>query len=240
LQAKTPFNQLMDRVLTADGSYTLKHATMNEHYHSLHGAFAESRHVYIKHGLEAWLSENAEKKAVRVLEVGFGTGLNLLLAAQLAETVGVKLHYVGIEPFLVPAEKLRQMGYSNVLTRPTMAEELVVDMERAQDGGRKTVGDLGTHCTYEIEVLGFADFDDDHGFDVVFYDAFAPEKQPELWSDEILLKAYNHLSPGGILTTYCVKGYVKRGFRAAGGIIERLEGAPGKRQMLRVRKAAEG
>ena len=223
---------------TADGSHTLCQAATGEHYHSTNGALAESLHVYIRGGMMAWLDAHPEATAVRILEIGFGTGLDLLLSAEAAHLLGKHLTYVGLEPHLPAPNTLRGLNHGAHLQKPEWAEALYANLETFDPELLVLHGQLGLFGRYHIVHAGLAEFESQLGFDVIFYDAFAPNAQPDLWTPAILQKAFALLNPGGILTSYCVQGNVKRAFREVGGLVQTLPGAPGKRHMLAVHKAS--
>lgn len=208
--------------MTADGSPTLYLPGMDEHYHSTNGAVGESKHVYIGAGLNQCL-----KNRIHVLEMGFGTGLNAFLTALEAERRGVRIFYTGLEKYPLPKETIERLRYSN-------DNEALFQEIHAVEWGKA----VPVRACFTIEKLctDFSEFSFPGPYDVVYYDAFAPDKQPEVWSQELFDALFNALSPAGILTTYCAKGQVRRRMRQAGFMVERLPGPPGKREMLRARK----
>lgn len=216
----------MERTIerTADGSATLFVPELDEHYHSVKGAQTESQHIFIDLGLNASVAARP-----RVLEIGFGTGLNALLTLEGAEESRKKVHYTGIELYPLPWAVVQQLGYSDspffeAIHSAPWEEESVVSPYF-------TLRKLQADFTKEIPAaFGLP-------FDLVYFDAFAPEKQPEMWSQELFNLLYVSMNSGGILTTYCAKGVVRRMLQAAGFIVERLPGPPdGKREVLRGRK----
>ena len=207
----------MELLETADGSLTLRHEVLGELYHSDRGAVGEAEHVYIRAGLDRALKE---RTAVSVFEVGFGTGLNGWLTCLRAQETGVKIDY----------RTVRQLNYTSDPVFTTLHD-------LPWDGLPHTVSEYFTLTKYEADLLSF-DFVSLKGcFDVVYFDAFAPDVQPELWSEEVMRWMYAILGPGGALTTYSAKGTVKRALRTAGFEVFRLPGALGKRHMLRAVKS---
>jgi len=211
---------------TEDGSHTLFVPSLDEHYHSVNGAIQESMHVFIRSGLEA-----VDKREIRILEIGFGTGLNALLTLRHAEqTPGSLIHYHTIERYPIPEEVIQQLNYGALLSPAEKGKEWFdrihqADWERTVEiSGHfklcKIEGD-STTCPFPSDI------------DLIFFDAFAPDKQPEMWEPEIFEKLYQIASPNAILVTYCAKGEVRRRMQAAGFIMERLPGPPGKRHILR-------
>ncbi|MDR1610411.1 MAG: tRNA (5-methylaminomethyl-2-thiouridine)(34)-methyltransferase MnmD [Candidatus Symbiothrix sp.] len=204
---------------TADGSHTLFLPEMDEHYHSVNGAIQESKHVYLEAGFK-----QCRKSEIYVLEMGFGTGLNALLTALESENQKTKVIYTALEKFPLPQEIIDRLNYSEI------NQALFQAIHQAGWGKSEPVSPY-----FHLEKIqtGFRDFDFPDRYDVVYYDAFAPAKQPEVWSQDIFDKIFPAMNSGGILTTYCAKGDIRRMMRQAGFIVERIPGPPGKREMLR-------
>ncbi|WP_294627759.1 tRNA (5-methylaminomethyl-2-thiouridine)(34)-methyltransferase MnmD [uncultured Bacteroides sp.] len=228
---------------TEDGSATLFVPELNEHYHSTKGARTESRHIFIDMGLKA-----SAAPSPRVLEIGFGTGLNAWLTLAEAERSGRDVHYTGLELYPLEWQTVAQLNY--------VANDEQVTVNGKQQSAAHLFEQLHT-AAWEEEVRLTPRFTlqkiqadanryvaDGGGrldgtADVIYFDAFAPEKQPEMWSQELFDRLYVLLANEGILTTYCAKGVVRRMLQAAGFIVERLPGPPGgKREILRARKQA--
>jgi tRNA U34 5-methylaminomethyl-2-thiouridine-forming methyltransferase MnmC len=204
---------------TADGSPTLFVPELNEHYHSTNGAIQESRHVYIEAGFN-----HCPKQEVHVLEFGFGTGLNAFLTALEAEKRQINVHYTSLEKFPLSPEitaKLNYLESDKTLFRAIHQAEWEIPAQ--------------INPFFELRKIqtDFRDFTFPEVYDVVYYDAFAPDKQPEVWSQELFDKVFSSMKSGGILTTYCAKGSVRRMLQQAGFTVERIPGPPGKREMLR-------
>lgn len=208
---------------TADGSATLFVHELDEHYHSVKGAQTESQHIFIGLGLKA-----SAAACPRILEIGFGTGLNALLTLEAAEEQRRKVHYTGIELYPLSWEVVKQLGYSESPFFETI--HTVAWEEDSAITPYFTLRKLQADFTDTKEAPpGFQS-----PFDLVYFDAFAPEKQPEMWSQELFNQLYVSMNKGGILTTYCAKGIVRRMLQAAGFTVERLPGPPnGKREVLR-------
>ncbi len=212
----------MKRVIerTDDGSATLYVPQLDEHYHSVKGAHTESQHIFIDMGLRASVVEEP-----CVLEVGFGTGLNALLTMKEAMAVQRRVLYTGIELYPLTWEEIQPLGYS---THPLFEQLHCVPWEETinispQFALRKVKADVNVFLQETKE-----------RFDVVYYDAFAPEKQPEMWSEALFARLYGVMNKGGVLTTYCAKGVVRRMLQQIGFRVERLPGPPGgKREILR-------
>ena len=214
-------------VITEDGSSSIYLPELEEHYHSFHGALQESDHVFVKQGLNDFLDANE----ISILEIGFGTGLNCFLAAVWSMQNHIKINYVGLEPNPIDLEVLQKMNYSKGRYLDYhLYYEGVCNSEWEQ---KFRVHDKFT-ATKVRKCL--QDFKSEGTFDLIFFDAFSPKSQPELWTLTIFTQVYNLMNPGGILVTYCAKGQVKRDLKSAGFTVESLEGPPGKREMLRARK----
>ena len=209
---------------TEDGSHTLYVPSIDETYHSTHGAINESLHVFMRAGFEQTL-----KPELRVLEVGFGTGLNAYLTA-LASVTKMAVHYTSIEKYPLPEELWQSVNY------PAMYGQDQTLFECLHTAPWNIETKL-TPTFYLHKIEGdFSCLLLQEQFDLIFYDAFSPEKQPELWSESIFEKLYTHTEISGILTTYCAKGAVRRAMQHAGYEVERIPGPAGKREMLRAIK----
>ena len=211
-------------ILTSDGSHTLFVPLLGEHYHSIHGAIQESRHVFIQTGLGPL---NAPK-CIKILEIGFGTGLNALLAMQFAHQHQIEILFTTIEKYPLRKDEFSQLNYGSVLGEEWIPyfqqlhecpwEQLVPISEAFSI--QKIRADLLTASFIET-------------YQIVFFDAFGPDKQPDLWTVTVFEKLYKSLEKQGVLVTYSAKGQVRRNLKAAGFEVERLPGPPGKREMLR-------
>ncbi len=216
-------------VETGDGSRTLFHPQVGEHYHSRHGAVQESRHVFVSMGLAHFLSQSAAPQA-SVLEVGFGTGLNFLLSADYAQSHGISLTYQGIEAYPLPVGTLAQMGYEAYVPASLWSGFL-----NAYVGSAQTYQPVGP-AALSIAHCPVLDFRSEERFDVLYFDAFAAIHQPDMWTDDTLAHVCSFLKPGGIFVTYAITGNLKRSMKALGFSVEKVPGAPGKREMLRATK----
>lgn len=206
---------------TADGSSTLYRPDLNEHYHSVKGALAESRHVYIDMG---WREAAERRRTIRVFEVGFGTGLNAALTADAAMNEGVVTDYHSVELYPIPADAATGLGYEHLVGSYT-----AVNAAPWNDTVSINPSFTLTKLTDDFLTMRLPD-----AIDVVYFDAFAPEKQPEMWTDNVFMRLYAAMSPGAILTTYCAKGEIRRRLQSVGFRVERLSGPPaGKREILR-------
>jgi len=212
---------------TKDGSSTLFVPELNEHYHSVHGALQESEHVFIKHGLEHALQQ---KKDVKLLEVGFGTGLNAILSFPFALAQKAFIQYDTLEKYPLSLDVVKQLQFEKFILNP----ELLDFYYRMHACNWNEPCDLIPYFTLQKIHETLEQFSPPTNYyDIIYFDAFAPEKQPELWTDAMFEKLYAATRPGGALVSYCAKGSFKRSLKAAGFEVEALPGPPGKREMTR-------
>ncbi len=212
-------------ITTEDGSHSLYDNQLNETYHSTRGALGESQHVFIQAGLTHWSSHN-KRNEIRILEVGLGTGLNAFLTAQWSQEKRQKIHLTSLEPHPIREELFTQLNFGNSLEEATLLQKIHTT-EWEQVASISSQFDL-LKTTRTLE-----DFTASIPYDILFFDAFAPSKQPEVWSLQNLRKCFGLLNPGGILTTYCAQGQFKRDLKEAGFRVETLQGAMGKKEMVR-------
>ncbi|MDR1089435.1 MAG: tRNA (5-methylaminomethyl-2-thiouridine)(34)-methyltransferase MnmD [Prevotella sp.] len=213
--------------ITADGSHTLFLPELEEHYHSVNGAVQESKHVFIEAGLR-----QVKQDVVHIFEVGFGTGLNAFLS--LVESDAPReIHYTTIEAYPLPLSIIRQLNYAEKYSREQ--QELFYKLHEAEWGTEQQI----TPYFYLTKIqadLNQLDFSSLESADIIYFDAFAPDKQAEMWSQHIFDHMYNISNEQGLLVTYCAKGVVRRMMQQSGYKTERLPGPPGKREMLRATK----
>jgi tRNA U34 5-methylaminomethyl-2-thiouridine-forming methyltransferase MnmC len=216
-------------ITTEDGSHSLFVPELNETYHSFHGAYRESVHVFMLYGLEAWYARNPSHYPVRIFEVGFGTGLNAWLSLVWGEQYKVPLLYHTIEPFPLEKEVYSQLNYTEVDTSIYHYARYFQRLHEATLNEGTVVSEYFNmkkdKATLEDAVL--------YPADVVFFDAFAPNKQPELWTKPMLEKVVETMNPGAVFVTYCAQGQLKRNMKALGLEVESLPGPPGKKEMTR-------
>ena len=214
-------------ITTSDGSHSLLNTALNETYHSVHGAIQESRHVFITHGLAEWMSKSGSSE-IKIFEVGFGTGLNTFLAALESSARNIKVYYESWEAFPLNESIVHQLNYPAILG----SEKMFNDIHAAPWNQPTEISKEFTLRKVKANLI-----EDPLGesikFDVIFFDAFAPARQPEMWSAEVLRKVVDTLAPAGIWVTYCAKGQVKRDLRALSLNVETLPGPPGKKEMIR-------
>lgn len=253
-------------VKTSDGSDTLFSDTMNESYHSVNGAIQESMHVFISNGLEKLISEESglepdniigatesvvkTNSPINILEIGFGTGLNCLLTFIEAKKRNLGINYKTIEAFPLSKEITDSLNYGKIINESFQNtflsihdcnwEEWINLEDFSHDN--KTCCDTPSKemRTPEFRLkkvnTDFTKYELTSGYDLVYYDAFAPNKQPELWEEHLFVKLFNAMNPGGILVTYCAMGEVRRRLQRSGFTTYRLPGPPGKREMLFAKK----
>lgn len=213
---------------TADGSNTIFISEMNENYHSGHGALQEALHVFISNGLGAL----NDKKEISIFEVGFGTGLNAILSLIHADNNDQIIHYSGIEAFPVEKELIDQIGYEKLVD--AKYKEPFYEMHSLT---WETIHKLKPNFSFQKIHQKIENFQvTPNSIDILFFDAFGPRAQSEMWDIGILEKMYTMLKPEGFFVTYCAKGQVKRDLKSLGFKVEALAGPPGKREMTRAMK----
>ncbi|WPV00374.1 tRNA (5-methylaminomethyl-2-thiouridine)(34)-methyltransferase MnmD [Mucilaginibacter sp. cycad4] len=218
-------------VTTADGSNTIYNAEVGEHYHSRHGALQESLHVFVKSGLQYFLDRNDDVKEVRILEVGFGTGLNFLLTADACTGKQMQLNYTGIEAYPINAGMMAQTGYQQYI--PALLWE---QFNSNYPAALTSKIEIDSTTRLHIAHNKLLDFKTDEQFDIIYFDAFAAAHQPEMWDEEAIGHTVSFLKPGGVFVTYAITGNLKRMLKSRGFKVEKAPGAPGKREMLRAVK----
>lgn len=214
-------------ITTSDGSHSIYIPELDEHYHSVHGAIQESKHVFIEAGLK---HAAAKHNTLHILEIGFGTGLNALLTMIETANSTLQTKYTSIEAFPISTEMAAQLNYMELLHAQAFKE----NFERMHS------------CEWEKEINILPNFSfckrkttlqeiqlTPSAFDLIYFDAFGPPTQPEMWTESIFQKMYNCMKPGSALVTYCAKGEVKRTLKKVGFNVESLQGPPGKREMVR-------
>ncbi|MES2588956.1 MAG: tRNA (5-methylaminomethyl-2-thiouridine)(34)-methyltransferase MnmD [Bacteroidota bacterium] len=215
-----------EKFITADGSHTFYMAEINEYYHSHHGAIQEARHVFIKNGFHFFESENE----FSILEVGFGTGLNALLTCLEAEKSNKKITYFALEAYPLSEEELTDLNYSTQLEEKN-AHILYQKIHQANWGEMTKISPTFKiiKLKEKIQELKL----ELNSIDLIYFDAFGPRVQPEMWSLEIFSKIFSLAKEKACFVTYCAKGQVKRDLKSAGFQVETLQGPPGKREMIR-------
>ncbi|MCU0432914.1 MAG: tRNA (5-methylaminomethyl-2-thiouridine)(34)-methyltransferase MnmD [Bacteroidia bacterium] len=215
-------------ITTADGSHSLFVPALNEHYHSVHGAVQESLHVFLRMGFDEAVKNHA---SLRILEIGFGTGLNAWLT--LLAAGNTQVHYTSLEAYPVETKQALALNYPAREGAQGNAEIFAALHHAAWNDDVKISPAFTLHKIHST-LENFAPAPGQ--FHLIYFDAFAPRVQPELWTQEVFEKMFHASAAGAIITTYCAKGQVRRNMQAAGFVVERLQGPPGKREMLRGRK----
>ncbi|RTL11902.1 MAG: SAM-dependent methyltransferase [Flavobacteriaceae bacterium] len=214
-------------IITDDGSTTIRIPDWDENYHSTHGAIQEAKHVFIKNGLDLYQKQDS----ISILEIGFGTGLNAFIT--FLETVNKeKVNYVGVEAYPVSTEEIAQMNYVSEL-QATQYQAIFDKMHSCDWEGQQNITN---NFILTKRKQFFQDIDDKEQYDLIYFDAFGFPLQPELWSEVIFKKMFDALLPNGVLVTYACRSSIKNAMLSVGFSIEKLPGAPGKREMLRAIK----
>ncbi len=213
-------------ITTKDGSHTIVIPEISVAYHSYNGAVQESMHVFIHAGLRWYLGQNAYARPVRIFEMGFGTGLNAYLTALEAGNKNFSVHYTAIEPFPLLPEEALLLNYAATKTEKSLFAQL------HQIAWNEDVL-IAPNFTLHKQQERLSHFVLAQPVDIIYFDAFAPSAQPELWTEEVFRKMYGMLRPGGALVTYCSKSIVRRAMQAAGFRVTKIPGPWGKREMVR-------
>jgi tRNA U34 5-methylaminomethyl-2-thiouridine-forming methyltransferase MnmC len=219
-------------LLTSDGSHTIRLSGTSVTYHSIHGAIGESAHIFINAGLRYVLDRRSGRDSVvRIFEMGFGTGLNAALTLGALQGTGFSAYYRSLELYPLTLQEVTALNYPALLG--DFLPGYFFSMHNAPWGE-----DIAIHPQFRLHKMqaSLLDHDETGCFDVIYYDAFAPADQPELWTEAIFKKMFHITATGGVLVTYCAKGSVRRALQAAGYSIERLPGPAGKREILRAIK----
>jgi len=218
----------MDRrlLMTEDGSHTMFMNGMDESYHSTHGALQESIHIFIKEGLQ-----RSELTRLRILEVGFGTGLNALLTLKESISKNLNIYYHAVEKYPLTVSEYALLNYEEVIDScPT---GVLLQMHDSPWGESVNITD---HFSLYKENSDFRSMKLPSHFNLIYFDAFSPKKQPELWVNDIFDTIQKVSDPGAILVTYSSKGAVRRALTACGFEVNKVAGPPGKREMIRAVK----
>lgn len=218
-------------IITGDGSHTIVIPEMNVTYHSIHGAIQESTQVFINAGLLA--SNLFDYIGVHhVLEVGFGTGLNALLTLIEADKHQNRIYYTAIEPYPLSKHEIKSLNYCEQLSLTQYQPRY----ERMHETGWEEMFEISEYFRLTKTNCSLPDFSAEGMFRIIYFDAFAPTAQPELWTKKIFENMYKLLLPDGIIVTYCSTGNVRRTMQSAGFATEKLPGSGGKREILRGRR----
>lgn len=209
-------------IKTEDGSSSLYVPEIDEHFHSVHGAITESLHVFIHKGLRNICLNN-----INVLEIGFGTGLNCILTYRDAQTSKKSITYHSVELYPISKDEFDELNYCNIIG--VEYQNVFQKMHSSPWGIETQVDDFFYLKKIQNNLL---DVHFDSSYDLIYFDAFAPGKQPEMWTYDIFKNISDSTKSGGILTTYCAKGEVRRILKSVGFDVVRTDGPPGKREMI--------
>lgn len=211
-------------LMTGDGSHTLQSDPFQVTYHSIHGAMTETEVVFLGAGFR---QKKEEKGPIKVLETGFGTGLNAYMTLLETRKLSLEVEYTSLEAYPVPLEIVKQLNYPEILGDAEGKDQFL----ELHDWSREEVR-LDGFCLKKHKE-NFETFQTEEQYDVVYFDAFAPTAQPEFWEIPFLEKIFSMMNPGGVLVTYCAKGSFKRNLKAVGFEVEALPGPPRKREITR-------
>lgn len=211
-------------LVSGDGSTTLLHRLFNATYHSTKGAFTESMHVFIENGLLPQISRKTDQ--LSILEFGFGTGLNVLLSQIAANAISTKINYTSLDNFILPPEVFEQLDFG-----PAVEQSAILQLHQLS---WMIPHQLSKNFWLTKNYTSFSEFKTNQKFDLIYYDVFAPDTQPELWTVSAIKTALDLLSVDGKMVTYCAKGEFKRIVKSLGFVVETLPGPPGKREMTRI------
>lgn len=211
-------------ITTADGSHSLYNSTIDETYHSRHGALQESQYVFIEQGLK-----QVERVDIHILEVGFGTGLNALLTAIDAREKKIKITYHSLETLPLNMELMQSIAVENTIGKGN--RKLFLSLHEAAWNEEVAIHDFFILKKIKSSLQDFGA--ETNKYDLIYYDAFGPRAQPEMWEAALFNKIASFTNENGVFVTYCAKGQVRRDLTAAGFDMTRLPGPPGKREMMR-------
>ncbi len=213
-------------ILTEDGSHTIISGRFDVSYHSKFGALQETQTVFIDAGLDYLVSRGYRN--IDILEMGFGTGLNVIMTYIAIK--GIQINYTTIEAYPLSKLEYQELNYPTIIPLDEKQTSVFLQMHSVPSDQELHLSDK---FTFTKHIVKLEEFDSNKKYDLIYFDAFAPTSQEELWTEEIMKKLYNMCNPNAILVTYCAKGSFKRTLRAAGFKVEALEGPIGKREMTR-------
>lgn len=216
----------LEVVHTKDGSRTIYSKQYTATYRSTNGAITESKHVFIEHGLN--YVHQKGKNIIHVLEIGFGSGLNAMLSCEFAHKNNCLVNYKGIDKHGLSKEVVNELNYQLLFD---MDHQGYIEKINHVKANELTV--IGPNFQLLKQVIDLNDADMNSNYDVIYFDAFSPKYVPLMWTVEVFSKLFSLLNKEGVLVTYCAQGQFRRDLKAAGFIIEKLPGAPGKREMTR-------
>ncbi len=214
-------------ITTADGSKTIQITDWEEQYHSKHGAIQEAYHVFIKNGLSLF-----QNNQIKILEIGFGTGLNALITLKESSSLNLHIDYTGVEAYPISKEEHQLLDYCASLDVSSLKNQFNLMHSSPWEENIKIADNFKLFKLKE----DFKNIDFENTFHLIYFDAFGARVQPELWTVPIFEKMFRALRPESYLVTYAAKGSVRRAMQEVGFKVERLPGPPGKREMLRGQK----
>lgn len=225
---------LMEReiFITEDGSSTIRLPQWDEQYHSKHGAIQEAEHVFIQSGLNHYISQHPSVDSLRILEIGFGTGLNALLTALHHLENDFLLEYTGLEAYPVQEGEWQLLNYAEVIPNQ-LASKIYTALHKIE---WESFQKILPNFLLRKKQMYFQEFHELDQYNLIYFDAFGARVQPELWEESIFRNMYNALQDNGVLVTYSAKGSVRRAMLKVGFEVEKIPGPPGKREMLRATK----
>lgn len=215
-------------IKTADGSHSIYVKELDEHYHSIHGAIQESKHVFIDTGLK-YIASTFSNSEINILEIGLGTGLNAFLTFIESKKTDTIINYTSSEAYPISAETADELNYVDLLNEQN--NQFTFDEIHSCEWNKKNVFSKQFTFRKIKNTLQQIIFDDI--YHLIYFDAFGPRVQPEMWTEDVFAKLYAATKPNGCLVTYCAKGEVKRTLKKVGFTVESLQGPPGKREMVR-------
>jgi tRNA U34 5-methylaminomethyl-2-thiouridine-forming methyltransferase MnmC len=221
----------MSIFITEDGSHSIFSEQFGVAYHSTHGAIQETQHIFIEAALRYFTQKNKVDK-IKILDIGFGTGLNVFMTFLEAQNQGFEIDLTTVEAYPLSISTAEKLNYAQLLNVPQF--DPVLKQLHALSWGEKHA--LSDAFSFQKLLLDFKEIDFKDAFDIIYYDAFSPESQPELWESETLQRMFDALKNGGILTTYCAKGSFKRALKSVGFQVENIAGPRGKREITRALK----
>ncbi len=220
-------------ITTADGSHSIYVKELDEHYHSIHGAIQEALHVFINTGLKYLHLKKYAR--INILEVGFGTGLNTLLTFIEAEKLNIHVNYTSLEAFPLEKNMLDSLNYVELISGLYKEDQAFIRSKYKQVHTCEWEKQIKLSDYFTLHKIKntLQEVKFESTFDLIFFDAFGPRVQPEMWSEELFSKIYESTNSNGCLVTYCAKGEVKRSLKKVGFLVETLPGPPRKREMVR-------
>ncbi|HLV38936.1 tRNA (5-methylaminomethyl-2-thiouridine)(34)-methyltransferase MnmD [Xanthomarina sp.] len=222
-------------ITTADGSKTIQLVELDEQYHSLHGALQESQYVFIKQGLQHVIKTRQNTaEPILILEIGFGTGLNAMTTLVEAKKSQISINYVGVEAYPISKEEVLALNYNSLFQDGSI--NLLYESIHSSSWEKPI--EITPYFTLEKQKKHFHEIVGTQAYDLIYFDAFGPRVQPELWTESMFKIMFDSLKNEGVLVTYSAKGSVRRTMQAVDFLVEKLPGPPGKREMLRARRGS--